>query len=220
MQIRVVSIFRLGKAQVVGGHHSIALRSINRRQQLSLTIRRVGQGSKFLHIGPLGIGDQPGRCRAIDPRGQQQYARRIGFFTTHANGLVVERDDFDVTFGCARQGSQWACVKSGCWQRHKHRRSINECTTVQRRCQRSASDRALAQIVLLLASHGELGCQVVKHLVIGIANLERPGQDVTGWRSACQRIDFCFDVDLGGAQSRQNDCALGRIETGEGRGSI
>ena len=220
VEVRVVWVFRLGKAQVVGGDHRIALRGIHRCQHERLAVPRVGQGARFLHIGALGIGHQPGGCRAVGARGQQQDARGIGFFTTDANGLVIQGHNLDIAFGGTGQGRELASVKSGDRQRVNRHRRVNQDTTVQRGRQRTPKHRALAQVVQLLAGRGKLGCQVVQYLVIGITDFEHTGEDVTCRRSAGQVCDLRFDVSLGGFQASLDGCSLCRVKTGESNSSI
>ena len=131
MQVGVVAVARLGKAQVVGGHHGIALRGVHGRQQEGFAVLRVGQGAGLLHIGALGIGHQRG-CRGAAAGRHQHHARGVGAFAAlDPCGRIVQRHHLHIALGLAADRLQAAVGRGRVDLRHGERgergRGVDQC---------------------------------------------------------------------------------------------
>ena len=123
MQIGMVRVRGLGKSEVIRRHHGIPLGGIHGGEQEGLAVRRVGKRARLLNVRPLRIGDETSRCRAIGTGRHQHDAGGIAQLTRYANGVVVERDDFDIALRCAGQRLERSRIDRRLWQsREDHRR--------------------------------------------------------------------------------------------------
>ena len=109
MQVRVVGVGRLRIAEVVGGDHRVALSRVHGGEQKSLSVGRVGQGARLLHVGALGVGNQGRSGGAGGVAGRHQHhRRRVRIFAFDAGCPVVQGHDLDIALGRATEGLQTA----------------------------------------------------------------------------------------------------------------
>ena len=101
VQVGVEAVGRLVVAQVVGGHHGVALGGEEGGQQQGFGVLRVGQVARLVDVGAARVGQQRrgvgGAGRAGGAAGQQHDARGVGVFAgLGADGGVVQGHHLDI----------------------------------------------------------------------------------------------------------------------------